>query len=304
MKFIPTIVVRRAIASALAALALLAPSFVHAQKSPDEAGRHMIWRVSSDSGVIFVAGSVHALPMSVYPLPSVFNRAFDSATTLVLELELGEDAIASMGPVLLEKGRYQGKETLKDHVSKATYAKLKKRLKEIGLDVSFFATFKPWVVGMLLTSFSTGNSGITAENGLDLHFQKKASEAGIPVVGLETIELQINLFDEMPPKAQEQFLLQQLSDQQSDDKDIMKIIGAWRRGDAESLDTTLGAEMRSDPAFYERLVVGRNLAWIPKIESFLAEGRPVMVVVGALHLVGKDGLIDLLQRKGYRVEQL
>ena len=78
-------------------------------------------------------------------------------------------------------------------------------------------------------------------------------------------------------------------------------------GDADALLNDMGAEMRTEyPALYQRINVARNDAWVPKLQRMLddAHGRDTLVVVGSLHLLGEDGVVEKLRAKGYAVERI
>ena len=139
--------------------------------------------------------------------------------------------------------------------------------------------------------------------GLDKHFFDEASAAGKQVIGLETAEYQIDRFDTMSIPMQEQLVRSTIADLDAEHKDLNTIVAAWRRGDAAAIEKTLLASFTQSPAAYTSLVVERNHNWLPQLDTCLARATPCFVVVGAAHLVGPDGLLALLQRKGYRVEQ-
>ena len=120
---------------------------------------------------------------------------------------------------------------------------------------------------------------------------------------METVEFQLNLFDQLPLPVQEQFLLQTLEDLKNLGQEVSEIVTAWKQGDVRELEALL-VGMREYPELYQALVVNRNNDWLPHIEQALQEKEPVFVVVGALHLMGKEGLVAALQEKGYVVEQL
>jgi hypothetical protein len=107
----------------------------------------------------------------------------------------------------------------------------------------------------------------------------------------------------MPEALQEQLLRSALDDIKVQNNELATIVTAWRRGDATTLERNLLPSMKKYPAAYQSLIVERNNNWMPQIEKCLARTTPCMVVVGAAHLLGSDGLLVLLQRKGYRVEQ-
>jgi uncharacterized protein YbaP (TraB family) len=107
----------------------------------------------------------------------------------------------------------------------------------------------------------------------------------------------------MSEPLQEQLLRSSLSEADTARNSLKTIVTAWQRGDSATLEKTLLSDFTEYPAAYRSLIVERNNNWIPQIDACLARAKPCMVVVGAAHLVGPDGLLTLLQRKGYKIEQ-
>ena len=290
--------------TALAAIAVLVAgaAAASAQGPAGRGAKSFLWRVQSGERVLYLAGSVHALSADVYPLNPAFERAFAASDTLVEELNLEQGDVATLGPVLLAKGMYQDGRTFDSVVSKETLALVAQRLKP-PLVPALIRPMKPWMVMLMLTAMQVQQAGLDANLGLDRYFFDKAKAAGKTIIGLETAESQIDRFDTMPESLQEQMLRNALEELDSQQAELTAILAAWQRGDAEALDRTLLSAFKKYPAAYQSLIVERNNNWMPQIEQCLTRATPCLVVVGAAHLVGEDGLLSLLQRKGYTVEQ-
>jgi len=281
----------------LASLALGHPA------SAQTGGRNFLWKVQSGSGVLYLAGSVHALSADVYPLNAAYQRAFDASDTLVEEIDLNQAGLVTAAPALMMKGLYLDGRTFDKAVSKETLALVNARLKDTLLPAEMIQSMKPWMVMLMLGAMEVQQAGLDANLGLDKHFYDKAVAAGKTVIGLETAESQIDRFDSMPESLQEQLLRSTLGELDTAQKELGIIVGAWRRGDASVLERTLLSGFLKYPAAYHSLIVERNRNWIPQLDKCLARTTPCFVVVGAAHLVGPDGLLRLLQQKGYRLEQ-
>jgi len=275
-------------------------SGAHAQTAQ---ARSFLWKVQSPTGSapVYLAGSVHMLSADVYPLNPAFDRAFESAATLVEEINLGEALTAA--PAMLQKGLFNDGRTLDRVVSKSTFDLLTDRLKDTGLPAEMVSLMKPWMVAMILMATDTQKAGLSPALGLDQHFFEKAAAAGKPVKGLESPESQVDRLDGLSPAVQEQMLRSTLTDLEQERQNLKQLIDAWRQGDAPSLERILLADFKDSPAAYQSLIVERNRDWIGQIDACLLQRAPCFVVVGAAHLVGPDGLVTLLQRKGYRVDQ-
>jgi uncharacterized protein YbaP (TraB family) len=267
------------------------------------AGKTFLWKVESGTGTLYLAGSVHALSPDAYPLNDAYQRAFDGSDTLVEEIDLNEAGILTAGPMLLTKGMYRDGRTFNQAVSKDTVALVESRLKGTPFSVELIQSMKPWMVMLMLSAMQVQQAGLEANLGLDKHFYDKAVSAGKTIIGLETAESQIDRFDKMPEALQEQLLRAAVSEMDTAQKELASIVSAWRRGDAATLERVLLSGFQQYPAAYASLIVERNRNWIPQIDKCLARSRPCFVIVGAAHLVGPDGLLKMLEKKGYRLEQ-
>jgi uncharacterized protein YbaP (TraB family) len=287
---------------ALGVAAVLAAGAVAAQTTAP-AGKSFLWKIQSGSRLLYLAGSVHALSADVYPLSPAFERAFSASGTLVEEIDLGEADMLTAAPAILAKGMFLDGRRFDSVVSKETAAMVSARLKDSGLPVEMFQVMKPWMVMLTVAALDAQKAGLDPTLGLDKHFYDRAKAAGKATVGLETAESQIDRLDSMSNDLQEQLLRSSLSEAETTRNSLKSIVAAWRRGDSASLETTLLSDFKQYPAAYRSLIVERNNNWMPQIDACLTRPQPCLVVVGAAHLVGPDGLLTLLQRKGYRLEQ-
>jgi uncharacterized protein YbaP (TraB family) len=268
-----------------------------------QTGRSFLWRVASGTGVLYLAGSVHALGADAYPLPDAYQRAFDASDTLVEELDLNQDLLAA-APLMLTKGVYTDGRTFETVVSKETVSLVQARLKGTPLSLELIQSMKPWMVMLMVSAMQVQLAGLDPSLGLDKHFFDKAVSGKKTIIGLETAEFQIDSFDKMPEAVQEQLLRATLSELDTAQKELGSIVGAWKRGDAVALERMLLSGFQKYPGAYNSLLVERNRNWMPQLEKCLARTKPCFVVVGAAHLVGPDGLLRMLQQRGYRLEQM
>jgi uncharacterized protein YbaP (TraB family) len=283
------------------ALFLGAAAAAAAQARP-AAAKNFLWKVQSGSGVLYLAGSVHALTAQVYPLNAAYQRAFDASATLVEEIDLGDTSILAAAPMMMAKGVYQDGRTFERVVSKETAALVAQRLNGT-IPPELLSPMKPWLVTLMLTAMQVQQAGLDSSLGLDKHFYDEAVTAKKAVSGLETAESQIDRFDKMPEALQEQMLLSTLADLDTQNAELKTLVTAWQRGDAATLEKTLLHSFEDYPAAYTSLIVERNRNWMPQLDACLARSAPCFVIVGAAHLVGPDGLLAMLRKKGYKVEQ-
>jgi hypothetical protein len=201
---------------------------------------------------------------------------------------------------------YKDKSTLEKHVSRETYEMTTKKLQELGLPLEIFRNTKPWFVALTLTSMELQKLGLSPEYGIDNYFLKKA-ENKKRVVELESIDYQVNLLSSFSDAEQELFLVSTLKDLDLLQKEINTILTAWNTGDTKTMESYVSKSLHDDPRMlpiYEKLVFERNKNMASKIEGYLKTNEQYCVVVGAAHLVGKNGIIEILKKKGYLIEQL
>jgi uncharacterized protein YbaP (TraB family) len=303
-KWVPRL--RSGLAARLPAIALvvvaLGLSTVSSAQAP-ASGKSFVWKIQAGSKVLYLAGSVHALGADAYPLATAYENAFAAAGTLVEEINLAEAEQLAAAPMLLAKGLYLDGRTFEGAVGKDTATLVATRLKDTGIPVEMIRTMKPWMVMLMITAFEAQKAGLDAALGLDKYFFDKAKAAGKPVVALETAESQIDRFDKMPESLQEQMLRSTLTELEGQRNSVAAMIGAWRSGDAAALEKMALSSFEGYRGAYTSLIVERNNNWVPQIEACMTKPQPCFVVVGAAHLVGPDGLLTLLRKKGYKIEQ-
>jgi uncharacterized protein len=285
-----------------ACVVLLAVASLASQLNAEE--KSFLWRVKSDKGAIYLLGSIHYLKRENYPLKKSIQEAFENSRTLVLEIDPQPGTPERAQQVMLEKALYRDGTTLQQNVSPETYQLAEQRFRELGIDLAQMGRLKPWFVALSLTSVKLHKMGFDPNFGLDRYLADQAKNGGKAIRGLETLEFQIGLLDQFPPAEQDSLLRQTLKELDLLDKSLEQVVQSWNSGDAPALERLLMAGMRDYPDIYEKIVVDRNRRWLPDLVKMLEQGEKALVVVGAAHLVGKRGLIELLKQRGYTVEQL
>jgi len=293
---------RRTAGILCAFLLLLAPLAGSGQLSAQE--KSFLWKVRSEKNSIYILGSIHFLKRESYPLKQSIEQAFDASKKLVLEIDLQSVTPQKTQQVTLEKGLFRDGTTLQQSVAKETYDLTEQRARQLGIDLRAMNPLKPWLVALTLTTMKLQKLGFDPGYGIDRHFAERARRSGKSTGGLETMEFQLGLFDGMPRRDQEMMLRETLKELDRLDQGVEQIVQLWLKGDVGSLEEWLLAGMREYPEVHEKVIVERNRRWLPQIEKMIAQGESAMVVVGAAHLVGREGVIELLKQRGYTVEQL
>ncbi|MEX0804265.1 MAG: TraB/GumN family protein [Candidatus Binatia bacterium] len=265
--------------------------------------KNFLWKVHSEPHNLYILGSIHVLKKENYPLKKIIEETFDGTNKLVLEIDLRSAKPELVEQLAIRKGMNTDGTALHQKVSKETYEMLTKRTKELGFDVGMLRPFKPWVVAMTMVAMKLQKLGFDPNLGVDRYLAERAKRVDKPTVGLETAEFQIGLFDQLSARDQERLLRQSMSDMDHLEENVDEIVQSWKTGDIDGVEKLLLAGMRDYPEIHQKVIDERNRRWVPQIENFLSGGEKALVVVGAAHLVGKNGVIELLKGRGYRVEQ-
>ncbi len=280
-----------------------APALVGAQDVAAPQSRHILWKVQSSSHTMYLLGSIHVLQKKHYPLDRRLYEAFNQASTVIFEVDLDGLASPLSQLQILTKGLYRKGQTLQSELPIGKYEAAKAHFAELGFNIENFHRMKPWMAATAITALELQKLGYESAFGVDRHFFEKAKEAGKDIQGLESVEFQLGMFDHLTPSIQEAFLLQSLEDLKDIEARINGMVDAWTQGNVQDLERILEG-MREYPELYHALVISRNQNWLPHIEQTLHKNNSVLVVIGALHLLGEEGILAALKKKGYQVEQM
>ncbi len=270
--------------------------------SAGAADRHLLWQVQSDRATVYLLGAVHLGKADLYPLPKVMEEAFAASTTLVLELDPRFASAAAQKQV--EQVSYPTGQTIADAIQPATFQRLKDYLKQEGIPLAMVERMRAGLLGHTLVVGELAQLGYSPLFGIDLHFATQAGER--PIVELETVEEQIALLIGVPDE--DAHIRTTLDDLENLEEKITRLDKAWREGDTATLEqVTITEPMRKHPSqrpYLDKMVFQRNRRMAEKIRGFLGQQGSWFVAVGAGHLLGEQGIVELLRKEGYRVEQL
>lgn len=266
------------------------------------AAKHMLFRIRGPHGAtVYLLGSVHLLTPEAGKLPVEVDSAFAHAKVVAFETSL--DSLQGRAMELAMLARNAPGITMRSALTPSGAAKADTVLKTYGLSVDQLAPFKPWFATLLMTQLVIQKAKFQSQYGVDAQINARAHEANKPTTGLESVDFQLHLFDSMTPAEQEEMLIMS-SPPDSSTENLLKIKDAWLAGNTVMLDSMLNKSLTESPAIFDKIVVQRNKSWIPRIDAMLQGKDDALVVVGAAHLVGKQGVIELLKAKGYTVEQM
>lgn len=300
----------------LVVTALLGSASVLAADAPKATGAPvpLLWKVSDKDNAVYLLGSFHLLRPGDYPLSSDADAAFADAERVLFELSPEEMRSPALPQLMAQAAIRTDGKTLQQDLDAETWVRFEAwgrtnqaTLQQMGLSPQMLTVFEPWFIAVTISIVEMTKQGLDPKLGLDNHFMDQALAAGKPTGGLERAQEQIAVLDGMDATEQRQFLAESLQEAEKGAAETQRLHAAWRRGDAEELWNGMVADMRTQyPRLYQRINVNRNDAWVPKIRRILDQpgDDDALVVVGALHLLGDDGVVEKLRARGYQVERI
>ncbi len=282
----------RALRGALAALGLLCSLSARAQ-SP-------VWAIRGTHNTVFLAESVHLLKSGDSALPQPFEPAYAAAKIIVMEVDLTRLDAGEMRDFMLAHGTLRGT-TLEQEVGERVYQRVATEAARLQLPLASLQPLEPWAAALVLGDLEYVKLGYDPEAGVERQIERRAARDAKPIRGLETLDQQLGELARLSPAEQTRFLDLTVDDMHDAQSDTEELLGAWRAGDTRKLAGLLSSDYQSFPELYRALITERNARWFPQIETDLRDSRDYLVIVGALHVVGRGGLLDLARRAGLTV---
>jgi uncharacterized protein len=273
-------------------------AFPYPQKS-------FLWKVQSSQSTVYLLGSIHFLKEGVYPLNQTIESAYEASDRLVVEANINDLDKLDL-KTLTDKAFYKDDDQMEKHVSPATYRLIQKESKRLDMPMDLIRMQKPWFLALSFEATELMRLGYEPQYGVDYHFLAKA-QGKKEILELESLDEQLSLLSGYSDKEQEQFLLYTLNTLSSMGGQVEGMVRAWTSGDAQALESIIADAAPPDASLapvLEKLFDERNIKMTSKIEGYLSSNGTYFVIVGAGHLVGKRGIVELLKSRGYVVEQL
>ena len=288
--------IKRALTCSALSAMLCGPAFARDQ--------HVLWTVEGQHNTVYLLGSIHVLRTSDGGLPQVADAAYADAEQLVMEIDMDEAAAEPLALVgsMQRAATLPAGQTLRG-VLGSDYAHVEAQALEAGVDLAALDGYAPWFVALTLMTLDLAKRGFDPALGIEQTLAARASTDHKPITGLETAEQQFAVLSSLPLPEQKRFLIMSLEEAGRMDEELESMLTAWRTGDTDKLETLLTAEFDKFPELYKPLTEDRNRAWMGKLVDLLDEDDDYLVVVGALHLVGHNSVVDLLRERGYEVRQ-
>ena len=276
---------------------LLLLLFLAAGATRAESENALLWRLETPQGAVsYLFGTIHSEDPRVLELPDPVKRAFGTAQTLVLEMDLGRDEAAEMGrAMLLPAGQ-----DLQSLIGADLYQQSVSAMAERGYAEAVVSRLQPWAV-VLTLSMPPAETGLF----LDYVLYLQALEQGMTVFGLEQMHEQLGVFTSLSLDEQLSLLRDTLSEHDEFPRIFEKLLQAYLQRDLQSLaelgeESMQGSDKGLQQRFMGALLDERNQLMVRRLLPLLEKGE-VFAAVGALHLPGEQGLLAMLRRQGLRI---
>jgi uncharacterized protein YbaP (TraB family) len=266
----------------------------------DSQPRAVLWSLKGKTNTVYLLGSVHFLRPSEQ-LPATVDAAYRDAEQLLMEIDMDDLDPMQTQQLTLELGMLPEGQTLESQLGAATYAKVSDYARSLGIDPILLNRFKPWLAALTLVQVQLMKLGLDPNAGIEQRFVTRAAQDKKEIRGLETLREQLAMMADLPAAQQREFLLYSVEDTERATREIDDLIAAWRVGDIARLSKLMAEGFDQYPDLYRPLTIDRNRRWVTPIEDLLDDRDDYLVIVGALHLVGPDSVIDLLEKRGHKV---
>ncbi len=270
-----------------------------------QTGKSFLWKIQSKAATVYLLGSIHFLKEEFYPLPETIESAYDSSEVLVVEANVNDIGKLDLA-TFMDKAFYSDDDHLEKHVSPETYQLIKRETRSLGIPPELADNQKPWLLALSLQALELMKLGYDPQHGVDYYFLSKA-QGKKRILELESLDEQIKLLSGFSDREQEIFLLYTLKNLKSMGGQVDTLARAWATGDTKTVESILASSTTEDGTIariHEKLLDERNTKMMSKIEGYLSSGGSYFVIVGAGHLVGERGIVELLKTRGYFAEQL
>ena len=264
-----------------------------------------LWQFKHGASTVFLAGSIHLLKPGFFPLPPPYEAAFAQSQRLVLEVDTSKISTADMQRKSMQYGMLPAAQSLAGTLPQQAYEGLGKALRDYGTDIQHFQRMKPSLATQQLALFAMMSIGFNPELGLENHFRKQAGNR--PILQLESFDFQMELLFNAPLATQVELTTDMLAQLPEFEALTTNLVSAWLNGDDQAFIAAMAAQRGESQAvkdYNRRLIEGRNYTMTDTITGYLNQSGTYFVLVGAAHLIGKEGIPALLQSRGYQGERL
>jgi uncharacterized protein YbaP (TraB family) len=288
--------------SLLALFLLFAPSALVAQQT--NGAQHCLWEAEKGTNKIYLFGTIHFSGSNFFPLPAVVEQAFGRSQTIMFEGDHEEESTPTGRSNTLAAAKFPPVDSLKNHLSAQVYSNVQAYLIQAGVNGSYFDSIKPFMISFSLMDHGTAKLGLYMSKSVDGYLWDKAKREKKRVLPLESLDQKLKLLTNLNDSQQEYMVTETLYQIAETNHIIRDVALAWINGETEKVQKFLFESSRKNPELRKILLTDRNKKWMPSIDAEIKRGERLFIAVGLGHLLGKDSLVDLLSKQGFKVRQL
>ena len=266
-----------------------------------DSAKHCVWRVTNVAAPFYLVGSFHNLRGDDYPLPDIYRTTLRNSQRVLFEYDPREREL--FAKKLHAAGRYPRGKDIRSGIRRSTLVVLLKFLAARHVRFDDVKEYKPWALAMRLW-VRRGYATTVGSRSVDDYLSYEARRLGKETGGLESVQEHIAFWKNMLEADGENLLLAMMLRGEQIRIRFDETRTAWKKGDVAALSAANAKLRKDDRPTAQRLLDQRNLRWLPRIEAEMKTGRPTAIVAGAGHFSGAHSVIDLLQKRGYKIEQL
>lgn len=271
-----------------------------AHKDPAPQQFNLLWSIKGEKNRVYVLGSVDLLPHGARELPDVVNAAYRTSDLIVFESDLFLTGSVAFEADELSQARYPAGQTIYDEMPADLMLEARLTAEELGLPMRILERYRPWFFAQTLATAQFAKDGFPLDNGVDVRLYRRALEDIKLTAGLSAPQDHLATYADMSPEQNRYFLRSALTDLNDTRAQISRILDIYRNANLDLLRTLAREMQREAPPVYQRLVVDRNLRWLTKFEEYRRMRGNVLVVVGAMQLVGPQGLVAMFEQRGWK----
>jgi hypothetical protein len=275
---------------------------VPAEARAPQVARPALWEIKDPDTTVYLFGTIHLLPQNIQWRTSKFDQAVASSQQLVVETIIDEKNPTKLMSAMASLGIMNGLPPLIERVPAAKRPALLAALKKNGLPPQALDRMKTWAAAFILLGSKFRELGLGG--GVEGVLKGDFSARGKPIGELESNLEQLTFFDKLPEEAQRKLLEGSIEDNKAMNAEFGGMLQAWTRGDVQGIARTFDQDLAESPAMQQALIRQRNANWSKWIEQRMEQPGALMIAVGAGHLAGKDSVVEMLRKDGYKVRRL
>ena len=282
-----------------------------AQTTPSVSAKEnaLLWEITGHGlkKPSYLYGTIHMIPKADFFLTDATKQAIASSDKVVFEIDMKEMSNPMMLFSIMSKAMMPRGQRLRDLISAEDYALVKIRFDSLGLPLPMLETVKPMFLSAMVDGGDNpmDTTSKSANTAYEVEIMRIAEKQKKEMGGLETLAFQMSIFDSIPYKTQAEMLVKAIKSVNKGDSEFRTMIDMYKNQDIESMAQSIKSDENGGELshFENILLTKRNISWIPLIAKMSAL-KPTLYAVGAGHLGGEKGVINLLRKEGFTVRPL